>query len=384
MADDRLTKLQATDIALLTEVVRQDQRSPAFEISDWSVHRLSDQGVANPNGLWLFSGQGQDAAGTRPWSVAAKVFDWPPDEGDLSNFGYWKREVLAAQSELLANLAPGLRAPRIYLTEEGAPGAALWMEHVRARYPGRWSLPTFAQAARLLGRWHGRSAQATVPNQPWFARSHFRTFLSWVNGDEDLESPLCAQHIPQADRTRYERLWAEREKLFIALEEMPHIFSHFDCHRRNIIGSSDENGQDEFVLIDWGLCGLGPLGADLAPMIGFTAIALDWPPSQVRELEAAAFPAYIQGLRDAGWTGDETAVRFGYAAWLAAGIGCAMPAGIRWWCSAEYRESALTAFGVAELDLLPYYLHILNFTLDRADEAFRYLSAPATKSNRHG
>jgi hypothetical protein len=54
MAEDMARKLQAIDSAILTDVVRQDQRSPLFEVTGWSVRRLSDKGVTNPDGLWLF------------------------------------------------------------------------------------------------------------------------------------------------------------------------------------------------------------------------------------------------------------------------------------------------------------------------------------------
>ena len=67
MPDAILGTLQAIDPAVLENVVRVDQRSPAFQISDWSVRRLSAKGIVNPDGLWLFSGQGRDGQGTRNW-----------------------------------------------------------------------------------------------------------------------------------------------------------------------------------------------------------------------------------------------------------------------------------------------------------------------------
>jgi hypothetical protein len=53
MTADVLETLKNIDPALLNQVVRQAQRSPDFEISEWSVRRLSDKGVFNPEGLWL-------------------------------------------------------------------------------------------------------------------------------------------------------------------------------------------------------------------------------------------------------------------------------------------------------------------------------------------
>ena len=66
MPEDLLATLQAIDPIRLTNVVRQDQRSPAFEITNWSVKRLSDKGIINPDGLWIFTGTGRDSQGERP------------------------------------------------------------------------------------------------------------------------------------------------------------------------------------------------------------------------------------------------------------------------------------------------------------------------------
>ena len=51
MAEDMVVKLQAINSAILTDVVRQVQHSPRFEVTGWSVRRLSDKGVSNRDGL---------------------------------------------------------------------------------------------------------------------------------------------------------------------------------------------------------------------------------------------------------------------------------------------------------------------------------------------
>ena len=65
--------IKTVDPDILAEVVRADQHSQAFEISDWSVERLSDKGINNPDGLWLYHGLGHDEKGERPWSVVFKI-----------------------------------------------------------------------------------------------------------------------------------------------------------------------------------------------------------------------------------------------------------------------------------------------------------------------
>src|SRR5687767_3947890 len=106
MAEDMLIQLPAIDPTILTDVVRQDQRSPRFAITSWSVQRLSDKGIENPEGLWFLSGEGQDQAGSRSWSLVLKILQRPEQEPLPSDLWYWKRELLFAQSSLLDHL-PG-------------------------------------------------------------------------------------------------------------------------------------------------------------------------------------------------------------------------------------------------------------------------------------
>ena len=65
-------------------------------------------------------------------------------------------------------------------------------------------------------------------------------------------------------------------------------------------------------MIDWAFVGHAALGEELAPLIGGCTNFGDTSPDELPEVDAAAFPAYIDGLRDAGWDGDVASVRFGY------------------------------------------------------------------------
>ena len=54
MPDEKLATLQAIDPAILESIVREDQRSPSFQIGDCSVRRLSNKGIINPDRLcWI-------------------------------------------------------------------------------------------------------------------------------------------------------------------------------------------------------------------------------------------------------------------------------------------------------------------------------------------
>src|SRR5215210_3099131 len=101
MAEAMLEKLKAIDPALLAEIVQMDQNSPSFEVTEWSVKRLSDKGIRNPDGLWLFSGTGNDGQRALPWSVVLKIIEPSEEELPPSAPNLWKREFLAIQSGFL-------------------------------------------------------------------------------------------------------------------------------------------------------------------------------------------------------------------------------------------------------------------------------------------
>lgn len=48
MVEGIVEKLNALDPAILAEIVRMDQNNPSFEITEWSMKRLSDKGLLTP------------------------------------------------------------------------------------------------------------------------------------------------------------------------------------------------------------------------------------------------------------------------------------------------------------------------------------------------
>jgi hypothetical protein len=105
----------------------------------------------------------------------------------------------------------------------------------------------------------------------------------------------------------------EREAALRALEAGPQTFCHLDFYPENLFGVDDAP-----ILVDWAYCGLGALGEDPGNFVpdaildGFVAT------EQAEELEHAVWDGYRAGLAEAGWAGDERAVRFAFCAtpWL--------------------------------------------------------------------
>ena len=389
MSDDLLAMLQLLDPAVLARVVRQDLRCPDFYITSWSVERLTGKGMTNPDGLWLFHGTGKesrgerlfrglgpDPGGERPWSVVLKILSRPENDQPPSDLWYWKRETLVAQSGLAARLPGPVKAPRFYRFD-GQPETWLWMEHIHDAQPGPWTLDNFRFAARELGRWNGAQVLAgPPPDEPWLGRQHYRTWLRPVDPERHWKSPLLQQHVSAELRARWDQLWAERDEFFRVLENLPQVFCHADAQRRNLAIRPGHGQADELVVLDWGSCGLAPLGVEMSMFVFGDLALVEWPSAAARELDAAAFVAFGEGLREAGWQGELAEVRLAYAAWVAVFLGLVMPSGVHDLCRPETRDFCLRSFGLAEEALFQHWLGAMIFALDCADEARALMDRP--------
>lgn len=374
MVEDILAQLRATDPGVLLEVVRADQRSATFQITDWSVRHLSYQGKGTPEALWLFSGLGYDGRGERAWAVVLKILTREEPEPAPSDWWYRKREYWVAQSGLTTRLAGHIKAPRFYRTEETETRVQVWMEFVQELQTGAWTLDDFAFAARQFGHWNGATFLAgELPDDKWLCRTPYRGWLVIVDLEKTWQFSLNQQHISSELRQRFEQLWAERERFFTVIEELPHLFSHYDSHRGNLLIRQSHDGQKELVAVDWAACGLGAMGYELVSFVGFGVYLMKWPVAQVCELEKVAFANYLQGLREAGWSGDEEMVRLAYVAGMAAFFGCSAPTLLSIWCKPEFTPRSLRFFGAAEEDLFWLWLPMVSYTLDCADEARRLM-----------
>jgi hypothetical protein len=278
MSENMLETLQAIDPAVLTEVVRQDQRSPGFEITEWTVKRLSDKGIANPDGLFLFSGQGHDERGTRPWSVVLKILQDSGEEENIHDLFYWKREALLIQSGLLADVPGPVVVPRYYGTVEREGSIWVWMEHIVESVNPRWTIDHFVFAARQVGRFNAACLNVNpAPDYAWLCKSHVRNWLEIVASIHTTDSRFVQQAFSSQLQEQVNKLWTERERFLSALDRLPQVFSHFDFQRRNLFIRQRE-GRDELVVIDWGFSGYDALGGDAFCLIANNMIIFEVEP----------------------------------------------------------------------------------------------------------
>ena len=375
MNTDQLQTLAALDSTRLMEIVRRAQASPRFEIGSWDVRHLSSDGMINPEGLFLFSGQGHDERGQLPWSVVLKAIQSHTPEPDLSDAWHWKREYWAMESGLLSKLPGPLVPPRCYGVEEQPDGAWIWMEHILDRSPRRWGIAEFVFAAEQLGRTTGAwLSSGTKLDYPWLSHGLAHT---WAEGLEPSEEVWTNEYVSKVwssnMRERLMAIWAERARLNAALERLPQTFAHFDSQRRNLMIRARPNGEDELVAVDWAWCGIGPIGADAAILIGNSMILYEANPKLGAQLDEAVFLAYLAGLRTAGWTGSKDEVRLAYAATNALFCGVTAPHLLSIVTHPERIASSKENFGLDISGFIEHAVQLGNFGLELGEEALRLM-----------
>ena len=372
-----LEKVRAVDPAVLVEVVRQDQRDPSFEITSWAVRRLSDRGLASGDGPFCFYGHGRSGQSLRPWSVVLKISITGEDAlRDPTSMRYYQREWLAYRSRLLESFAAPLAFPRCYGIWEQADGTWIWMEQVFEKNSGRWGIPEFAFAARELGRFGGLYASGRPnPDQPWLSRDQTRSWITTWSPENAWNSDCVQRMFPPQSRARVFRLWDERECFMAALDGLPQHFSHFDCMRRNLMIRARPDGHDELVAIDWAMCGIRPIGSDLSHLLGMSSAFYDWDPADIATLEQATEPAYLAGLREAGWQGDPRIVRLGYTAWIALWLGLSLAPGVAVYTTDAQRPFVWQQFNRTPEEFAVGWAKLCEYALDRADEARQIMAS---------
>ena len=376
MDTDRLQTLAALDSTRLTEIVRRGQASPSFEIGKWDVRHLSSDGMQNPEGLFLFSGEGHDERGRWPWSVVLKALQSDIPEPDLSDAWHWKREYWAMESGLLNRLPGPLVPPRCYGVEEQPGGAWIWMEHILDQSPRRWGTEEFVFAAEQLGRTTGAWLSSGIQlDYPWLSR---RLAHTWSEGFAPSDEVWANEYVSQAwsssMRERLMAVWAERARLNVALERLPQTFAHFDSQRRNLMIRARPDGEDELVAVDWAWCGIGPVGADAAILIGNSMILFEADPRTGAQLDELVFRAYLAGLRAVGWTGNIDEVRLAYAATNALFCGMAAPYLLSFATRPERIAWMKDNFGVDPSECAEHNVSMGAFGVALGEEALRLMN----------
>ena len=239
---------------------------------------------------------------------------WIPSE-DPTHFNFWRREALVYGTELGdAYAGSGLVAPQLLALHERPDGSlALWLEDLGAD-GADWTGDDLVEAARRLGVAQGRTAVEGGPDHPWLSQRFLRRYASsrpvdvtLLDDDQRWAHPLIARHAPEGLQAGTRRLHDEAEWFFDVSERLPRTVCHLDFWPNNLTRRADGT----VALMDWSFVGDGALGEDVGNLIVDSVFDHFLSVENLPELDERAVAAYLEGLSDAGWNGDDRLVRLG-------------------------------------------------------------------------
>ena len=315
---DRAQPLPQIDRAMLGQLVER-----RVEPGEWTVVPITGTNLGLSGGLFRVSGT--------DWSVVLKILRPVPaaflerfgeaDRPDLERAYLWDREARAYESGLLDDLPRGFASAGCLEVVRRENECELWLEDLGTDDPP-WDADRYSLAARHLGRFNGAYLHdRSLPAAPWLGRDWTRAWLlqgygagqdAVIENDAVWDHELVRDALGTTTRERLRRLWGRRVALLDRLEALPHTFCHMDAIRPNLFSREGTNGEEETVAIDWAYVGIEPIGAEAA-QLALGSVAYADPQQDIRALGPAALAAYLEGLREGGWTGDEGDAREGFA-----------------------------------------------------------------------
>ena len=279
-------------------------------------------------GRWWVRGTAQVDGQARHFAVFVKVvqswarspaFAFVPEHlRDVALAGLrWQREPAVYRSDLRSRLPAGLTMPEcVGVVDLDEDSAALWLEAVDC-VAEPWDLPRFERAAYLLGRLAADpqvNAAAVTREDPGRVRAYAEgrvahQVLPLLHSDV-WSHPLVAPAFGAPLRARVLTAADALPAVLDELDALPTAALHGDACTRNLL--VPRTGED-FVLIDFGFWGAGPVGFDLGQLlVGEVQVgerAVSWLPV----LEDACVRAYTAGLADEVLDLDEAVVRRAHA-----------------------------------------------------------------------
>jgi hypothetical protein len=307
----------------LVAPVRRLLGGDAVAIAGWSAEPIAG-GAGETLGVWRVTGEATVDGEAAPFTVILKGWPAPDAAPDPTAWDSPHRELRACASGFLGDLPGGITAPRCLGEMERADGTIwAWMTPMSTSALARWELEHFALVARRMGQFNGAYlAGRRHPRGDWVSHGWTRKWTEAAREaiehfDDYIGHPLVAQAFPPAKRRRIERLFAERHHWFDAIDELPQTFSHLDAFPRNVFLCPGPDGELQPGLIDWSFAGIAAAGEELVALVSSSVLFGEADGIAIEALDEAVFAAYVEGLRDAGWQGDERLVRMAYTGSLA-------------------------------------------------------------------
>ena len=394
----RVQALTADDLTVAVRRVLGDDASVPLR---WTTES-PDWAALTAKGVYLLRGTARLGSGEETgWVVVLKVVedDGSPAVHDTDGMLYWRREALALGSGLLDQQSGPFAPVRLLHVQETAENELwMWLECLDDSQPKvRWTAGQHVAAAYDLGAFNAQwcARPPSVQEFGWLSQHWLRGWfdISIVYGAQHAvehrdwwQHPLIAAALPASTYDRFVALMGDAEDLLAVLEDLPVSLAHHDAQWRNLFqlnGTDPARPHARTVAVDWALLGLAPLGVDLGHMIGCNIE--HWAVDDARQHDVAATRAYLQGLQDSGWRGDERTVLFARAITAAVQMGTYFGAEVSWlhgepvgtWVAemVDWPQDLATKQKLSVEATMASWASQFGYLLDLGDEARRLATA---------
>ncbi|WP_068775034.1 phosphotransferase [Paenibacillus sp. FJAT-26967] len=281
-----------------------------------------DVGYKTPNfttsGIYCLHGTAKLANNeNKSWSVIVKVIK--PDSAEKNfaeHHNYWRREAHVFNSGILNELPDSIKVARCFWVEE-LPDETIWiwMEHIQGEHAD--TVEHFSFIAGQLGRFNAAYLTGinTLPKYDWLCSAWLK---SWTTASR-LFAPHVDTDVEGLSDDHYPTIWAWYQKLIRkldftieSLQRLPRVLAHQDLSQKNMFLTAKGNSTSQLVLIDWQFLSISGIGEDLGKLFGVNMSLGIIQPNQYDEFQRSLYTSYLEGLRSAGWQGDEKLMRYGF------------------------------------------------------------------------
>lgn len=354
------------DVEYLVRCVQKLLEEPDAVIQFWEAEPINP-GLLNftTSGIYRIRGTATVVETSLSWSLILKCIKTDSAEKeDVTYHNYWKREAEIFSSGIIDHLPGRIIAPRCFAVQHRSDhNIGLWMEDVsrHSRCDHVWPLDDWGWIAERLGEFHGAYLKGTsLPQQEWICPYWLK---SWVRGcrqyapvirEPKLESGLGeddtgtrGRHIGVGDSERnasagskqeepysiwkwFNQYSEQMDKVLNTLDQLPRVLSHQDLAQGNIFMPLERLDDSVLTLIDWQFMSISGVGEELGKLFGVNASFGHIAPEDIFIAKEEVFDRYINGLRTAGWMGDERLARYGYCVAVAARSMWEVPEWLKW------------------------------------------------------
>lgn len=326
MATDSLSKFSQMSADDLRPILRQVLDTDADPLDGWTATEIGRSAGTSTAGIYRVTGNALSAAGERSWSAIVKVIGPPRIPDREFDWASGQRELAVYQSGLFASAQSRVRSPRCYALEPWQDLYFIWLEDLStAPYPP-WLPEYFVHTAQDVGQFNGQWSGAFLPEWTWLnpagLRSKYRNsrhadmFSRLPAFQEDT---LARRALPPDVFAQLPQLWLDGQELLAKVEATSKCLCHRDYHAKNLFPMPDTGAGRYTIAIDWDQTGIEYVGADIGLLLASATKWLELPLDQAATLVDPVFEAYLAGLVESGWSGNEDDVQLTYLTCLGMG-----------------------------------------------------------------